>query len=122
MQEVSVGNARNGYTVGDRVSLAITFWARLRGLLGYKKIAPGEGLWLIPCRQVHMFGMSYAISAWFLDEENRVLAILDELAPGTVSPLIREAKSVLEFPAGWAQATETRVGDLITNVNPLIEG
>src|SRR5512145_1637770 len=90
----------SGALVADRLRLAHTHWTRLKGLLGTRSLPPGEGLWLRPCRQVHMFGMRYAIDVVFLDEQQRVVHLVSDLAPGRISPKVGSAASVLELPAG----------------------
>jgi len=109
--------ATSGAVLAERLHLAHTHWARLRGLLGTARLDPGAGLWLRPCRQVHMFGMRYAVDAVFLDERRRVVRALPRLAPWRVSPLVRDAESVLELPAG----TVERAG-LAEGAQVVIEG
>ena len=103
--------------LAERLRLAHTHWARLRGLLGTKGLDPGDGLWLRPCRQIHMFGMRYAVDAVFLDQRQRVVRALPRLAPWRISPLVRHAESVLELPAG----TVERAG-LAQGTQVVIEG
>src|SRR5439155_8662999 len=100
-----------------RLRLAHTAWTRLQGLLGTKRLDPGDGLWLRPCRQIHMFGMRYAVDAVFLDERRRVVLALSGLAPWRVSPRVPDAESVLELPAG----TVVRAG-LAEGAQVVIEG
>lgn len=113
MTLVSLLNSRTGKRIATSVILADSFWLRLRGLLGRPVLKPYEGLWLIPCQQVHMLGMRYPLSIWFINSQGEVYQIIDQLDPGKISPRIREAHSILELPAGWAQKTGTQVGDLI---------
>jgi protein-S-isoprenylcysteine O-methyltransferase Ste14/uncharacterized membrane protein (UPF0127 family) len=86
--------------LADRLRVADTHWTRLRGLLGTRRLAPGEGLWIRPCNQVHMFGMRYPIDVVFLDDAGLVLRTVENLRPWRVSPRVRGAASVLELPAG----------------------
>ena len=109
--------ASSGAVLAERLRLAHTPWTRLRGLLGTKGLNPGEGLWLRPCRQIHMFGMRYAVDAVFLDARQRVVRALPDFAPGRVSPHVRDAESVLELPAG----TVERAG-LAEGTQVVIEG
>jgi uncharacterized membrane protein (UPF0127 family) len=95
-----------GRLLADRLRLAHTHWTRLRGLLGTRRLDPGEGLWIKPSNQVHMLGMRYAIDVVFLDEECRVLHVVHALQPNRISPRVKGASSVLELAAG----TSTRVG------------
>jgi Uncharacterized conserved protein len=108
-----VYNIRTNQIIGDCVWKADSFLNRLRGLLGRTALKPGEGLWLVPCQQVHMLGMRYAISVWFLDQSGKICAILNELKPYRISPHRKDAISVLEFPVDWARITDTRIGDTI---------
>src|SRR5207247_10946212 len=91
--------ATSGAVLAERLRLAHTAWARLQGLLGTKRLDPGDGLWLRPCRQIHMFGMRYAVDAVFLDERRRVVRALSGLAPWRLSPRVPDAESVLDLPA-----------------------
>src|SRR5438093_7472730 len=109
--------ASSGAVLAERLRLAHTPWARLRGLLGTKGLDPGEGLWLRPCRQIHMFGMRYAVDAVFLDARQRVVRALPDFAPGRGPPQVRDAESVLEPPAG----TVERAG-LAEGTQVVIEG
>jgi uncharacterized membrane protein (UPF0127 family)/protein-S-isoprenylcysteine O-methyltransferase Ste14 len=92
--------------LADRLRVADTHWTRLRGLLGTRELEPGEGLWIRPCSQVHMFGMRYPLDVVFLADAGRVLRVVEALEPNRVSPRVPGAASVLELPAG----TVARVG------------
>ena len=96
----------SGVVVAERLRSAHTHWTRLRGLLGTSALTPGDGLWIRPCRQVHMFGMRYAIDVVFLDDRFDVVHTIPDLAPWAVSPRIDAATSVVELPAG----TLARIG------------
>jgi protein-S-isoprenylcysteine O-methyltransferase Ste14/uncharacterized membrane protein (UPF0127 family) len=96
--------------VAERLRPAHTHWTRLRGLLGTPPLASGEGLWIRPCRQVHMFGMRYAIDVVFLDDRLDVLHVVSELRPWAVSPKVPSATSVLELPAGTVARLGLRPG------------
>lgn len=98
-------DAASGMVVADRLSAAHTHWRRLKGLLGTRALEPGQGLWLKPCRQVHTFGMRYALDLVFLDENGRIVQTLAGLGANKISPSISGAASVLELPAGALQKT-----------------
>src|SRR5262249_28093529 len=93
-------NATTGAVLAERLRPAHTHWTRLKGLLGSNGLEPGDGLWLKPCRQVHMIGMRFAIDVVFLDAANRVVRVIEGLAPGKISPKVADATSVLELPVG----------------------
>ena len=100
------------------VRVADTWWGRLRGLLGRPPLKAGEGLLIVPCRGVHMFGMRYPIDVAFLDRAGRVVALCHRLPPGGRSPYVRAARSALELPAGTLAAAGITEGDMLT-LNPL---
>ncbi len=112
VQRASV--AGTGTVVAERLRLADTHWTRLRGLLGTRELPVGEGLWIRPCRQVHMFGMRYAIDVVFLDDASRIVGLAAELQPWRISPLVKAATSVLELPAGTIARTGLRADQALT--------
>lgn len=85
----------------------------MRGLLGSPPLEPGEGLWIVPCRQIHMFGMRYPVDALFVDEQCRVVALVENLQPNQVSPKVREAHSVIEMASGTVARSGVQVGDVL---------
>lgn len=117
---IAVTNLTRRRCVGARVRLANRWWARLRGLLGRRPLAEGEGLMLVPCRAVHMFGMRYPVDVLFVDRTGGVVATYHRLAPGSRSKWHRGAVAALEVPAGTLATTETQPGDsLIWYPNPV---
>lgn len=111
MQSGQLSNLRTGQIIGERVWKADAFWTRFRGLLGRSSLPPGEGLWLNHCQQVHMMGMKFPLSVWFIDQSGHVCALIDDLRPWKISPRIRNAVSIIEFPEGWGKTTNTQLGD-----------
>ncbi len=84
------------------VELAISPWVRARGLLGRAGLAPGEALWLAPCRSIHTVGMQFAIDVVFLDRNSRVVRVVDDLVPYRLTWGGWRAHGALEFAAGEA--------------------
>lgn len=95
-----VKNAASGLPLAQQLRVADTHWTRIRGLLGSSGLADGDGLWIKPCQQVHMFGMRYALDVVFLDEANKVVHTEANLQPWKLSPKIADARTVLELPVG----------------------
>lgn len=88
----------------EQVQVADRFWTRFKGLLGRQHLSESEGLLIRPCHSVHTMGMKFVIGVVFLDAENRVLHLIEEMKPSRFSPLIRGSKQVLELhPARLAQ-------------------
>lgn len=105
-------------TKGEKVLARRIEWAgtsarRRRGLLGRSKLDPDEGIYLAPCKWIHMFGMEFPIDVAFLSSEGRVVSIHHSLKPNRLSrPAIR-AEGALELAAGRLSETGTEIGDVI---------
>ena len=91
--------------------VASSAWSRLVGLLGYRRLAPGEGLLLRGEQGIHTLGMRFSIDVLYLDRNARVLRAIPALRPYRLGPFLRESRDVLELPAGTLDATATREGD-----------
>jgi uncharacterized membrane protein (UPF0127 family) len=55
--------------------------------------------------------MKFPIDIIFLDNNNYVIAVRDNLAPNRMTPLYMRAASVIELPVGTLESTTTSVGD-----------
>lgn len=82
-----------------RCSMADTAIRRMKGLLGRRSLASGEGLLLSPAGSVHTAFMRFPIDVVFLDRELKVVKTSPHLRPWRASAAAG-AKAVLELPAG----------------------
>jgi uncharacterized membrane protein (UPF0127 family) len=99
--------------IADRLQWAGTSPERRRGLLGRTRLESGEGIYLVPCKWIHMFGMKFPIDVAFLGRDGRVLAVQHGLKPNRLSRLVLRADGVLELPVGTLEASHTAVGDRV---------
>jgi len=111
MTLVRIENESRATTLGERVRVADGWWSRLRGMLGRPAPERGEGLLLVPCRGVHMWGMRYPLDVVMMDAERRVIELYEELAPWCRTRVHRDARFALELPAGTIRGTGTTTGD-----------
>ena len=100
-----------GQNLATAGRVADTFWTRLRGLLGSKPLAPGEGLLVVPCKSVHTHFMRFPIDVLYVNEAREVVGIDQNLPPWRFGRFYRRVRFVVELPAGTAQATGSQVGD-----------
>jgi uncharacterized protein len=107
----SVQNVSRDHVLADCCSLARTFWARGRGLLGRDGLAPGHALLIFPSSSIHTFFMRFAIDVVFADRHDRVVALREAMPPGVPFAGSRKARYVIELPSGVIAATGTQVGD-----------
>jgi len=110
---MTVTNVTRKTVLAANCKTASTFLARLRGLQFRKELPPGHGLLLAPCNSIQMFFMRFPIDAVFIDSENRVIHICEGIKPWRVSGIIRNARCVLELPAGTVSSTGTATGDVL---------
>jgi uncharacterized protein len=114
MPQVALAND-DGTVVCEHCLLAETMFTRLRGLLGRKGLAEGEGLLLRPASSIHTAFMRFAIDAVFIDRENRIVKVAAELRPWRMAAC-RGSRAVLELPAGEAARRGMRPGVSLTQV------
>ncbi len=86
-----------------RAEAADTFLGRFLGLMGRAKLPPGRGLLLAPCNSVHMCFMRFAIDVVYLDADDRVLKVVENLWPWLGLSLCPGARAALEMTAGEAK-------------------
>ena len=91
-------------------SVADSSETRRTGLLKHTGLAPGNGLWIVPCESVHSFFMKFTIDVLYLDRQHKVKKIRPEMVPWRASACLT-AHSVLELPAGTIARTGTVAGD-----------
>jgi uncharacterized protein len=104
--------------IADRVTVAGSYWDRLRGLMGRASLVEGEGLFLPGTTGVHMLFMRFPIDCLFVGEARdgirTVLAVRPNLQPwrGVVWH-VRGARGVVELPVGTLDAHGVNVGDRV---------
>ena len=114
MNHVRVVNESRQCLLGGLIRMADSLPARLRGFLFRRRPVAGEGLLLVPCKGVHMYGMRYPLDVLLIDEAGVVVAAHARLAPGQRTPMYRAAHCALELPEGAIGATRTVVGDRLS--------
>src|ERR671922_1038887 len=71
----------DGAAVCESCRVADRFASRLRGLLGRRGLAPGEGLLIRPASSIHTFFMRFPIDVAFLDRDGVVVKVVPNLSP-----------------------------------------
>jgi uncharacterized membrane protein (UPF0127 family) len=106
-----VTNPARGTVLADRCQLASSLRDRTVGLLGRSGLEAGQGLWIERSPSIHMFFMRFAIDAVFVDEQDRVVRIVEHLRPWRIVAWARGARDCIELPADSVRGTGTSVGD-----------
>jgi hypothetical protein len=106
-------NQTKGKLLADKVIIADTFLARIKGLLGKNSLEENEALIIRPCSSIHTFFMRFAIDVVFLDRQNRVVAFKKNLVPFRLTFAHHKACLAIELPAHKISQSYTQLNDLI---------
>ena len=109
---LQVTNLTRNTVLATCLEMANSGSTRNKGLLGRARLAPGEGLWILPCEAVHTFFMQFPIDLVYLDRKNRIRKIRNSVPPWRLSACLT-AHSVLELVPGTIRGTQTQPGDLV---------
>jgi uncharacterized membrane protein (UPF0127 family) len=109
---LQVLNLSRGTVLATCLEVASTGPKRNKGLLGRKGLAPGEGLWIVPCESVHTFFMQFPIDLVYLDRNNRIKKVRASVPPWRLSACL-SAHSILELPSGTIRESQTQAGDTL---------
>lgn len=116
-QLLRVDNLDRTTRLGDRIEVAHSHLARIKGLLGRRSLSRDEGLLIVDSQSIHMLGMRFAIDAVFISEPDRtglchVVGVSENMPPWRgVVWWMRSAHSVIELPVGAVQTSRTARGD-----------
>ncbi len=99
----------NRLIAGD-IRVAGTYLSRLVGLLGQRKLEPGKGLLLTPCKQIHTCFMSIDIDVIFLNNQGQIIKSIADMKPWKKSPRVSGCCQVLEMAAGFLAEYELKEG------------
>ena len=105
-----VSNLTRQTILVECVEMADSGATRRKGLLGRDGLAPGEGLWIVPCESVHTIGMRFPIDLVYLDRKKRVRKVRSKVMPWRLSACL-SAHSVIELAAGAALVSKTQRDD-----------
>jgi len=84
---------------------ANTWLTRLVGLLGHSNLSDSEGMLFEPGGGIHTVGMRFTIDVVYLDKDNRVLGIVNDMKPWRFSFAPKGTVAVLELSSGNAKRT-----------------
>jgi uncharacterized protein len=125
-QEAGVGTSRgvvaivrsDGAIACERCTVADRMLSRMKGLLGRKDLATGEGILIRPAPSIHTFFMRFPIDVVFLSRQGEVLKIAEHVAPWRARSC-RHSYAVLELAAGEAGRCGLAVGERIDTAKPV---
>jgi uncharacterized membrane protein (UPF0127 family) len=122
---VKIQLVRSKAWIADQCTVAESFFSRMKGLIGTKKIELGQGLLLNPCNDIHMWFMTIPIDIVFIrpiqktqndclttEVRAKVVSFKKEIRPWKLLP-VRDGKATqtLELPVGTIERCNLQVGD-----------
>jgi hypothetical protein len=100
------------------VTRADTHFARLKGLLGKMRLKSDEGLWTVPSQGIHTIFMLFPIDLLYLDADNRVVHLIENVGTFRITPIRRDSESVLQLRTRTIFSSHTQVGDQLVICAP----
>ena len=116
-----IRNKTRNVVLASLVKIADNPFTRIRGLLHKACLLKGEALMIKPCNSIHMFFMRFPIDVVFVDKNDTVVGIVENIQPFGLSPIFWKAQYAIELPARIIQSTQTALGDVLEMValNPI---
>lgn len=110
---VLVRNITRGVDLMSAGRIADNPWTRLKGLIGVRHLPAGDGLLIKPCNGVHCMFMSIPIDVIYVDKQDRVLGLDEDMEPWRMGRVYRKGRYVIELPAGTIAQSGTQIGDIL---------
>lgn len=104
-------NRTRGAVLAERVEVASSPGARMKGLLGRAALPDGDALVIDPCTSIHTLFMRFPIDVLFVDRRGGAVRAIERMAPWRATRLYLSARWVAELPAGTLARSGTREGD-----------
>jgi hypothetical protein len=97
--------------LGLEVEAADLSFAGLKDLLGKLALKSGEGLWMLPFRGIPETSMRVPLDLIYLDEDCRVIEVVESFPTFHVTPTSPQAASVLALATHSIYSSQTQPGD-----------
>lgn len=106
-------NKETNTVISENFQIANTYFKRLKGLMFTKQLPIQNAMQITPCKEIHTFFMNYSIDVLYLDSKNNIISIDENLKPGKIGKLVKNAKSVIELPVGKVKESDIKVGQSV---------
>jgi hypothetical protein len=110
-QKLCAYNQTRECFLGLEVAAADVPYANLKELIAGLALQSGEGLWISPFRGIPDSGVFAPLDLVYLDEECRVIDLVESFPTFRVTPLSPQAASVLALPTHSIYSSQTQQGD-----------
>jgi uncharacterized membrane protein (UPF0127 family) len=117
----TITSLKNQKVIADKCVMAISYFERLRGLIGRTELSQGEAMFFPRCNDIVMWFMTIPIDVVFVakplgapkESSNYKVTRIFETAKPWKLLSIRDGKATetLELPVGTIERCDIRVGD-----------
>lgn len=107
---------RSNQTLIENVTIAKSFWARSKGLLGHSSLPAQEAMWILRCNSIHTLFMRFPIDCVFVNRELVVQKVFSNVKPWRLIPPVWGASSVIEMAAGQVDKFSLKQGEQLNVV------
>jgi hypothetical protein len=110
-QKLCAYNQTRECFLGLEVAAADVPYTNLKELIATLSLQSGEGLWISPFRGLPDSGVFAPLDLVYLDEDCRVIDVVESFPTFRVTPLSPQAASVLALPTHSIYSSQTQQGD-----------
>jgi uncharacterized membrane protein (UPF0127 family) len=110
-------NQTNNQIIAQQYTRADSFFPRMVGLLNRSSLDEGEALIISGCNSIHMFFMRFAIDVLFVNRDDEVVGLIENIKPFRLSKIYWRASYAIELPVGGISQSQTKVGSRIQVTN-----
>lgn len=100
--------------ISENLIRADNYYKRLKGLMFTDYLPENSAMHIIPCNEIHTFFMKYSIDVLYLDKNNKIISMDEELIPGKIGRLIKGSNSVIELPPGKIKKEGIEIGQVLS--------
>lgn len=100
-------------TISEDVMVANSFFKRFKGLMFSKELPEDKALYIIPCSEIHTFNMKYSIDVLYLDKNNNIIYLDENMKPGKIGRHVKNGSSIIEIPSGKVKNKGIKIGQTI---------
>jgi len=97
--------------LGLEIMIADLSYAGIVDLMSTVSLKSGEGLWIVPFRDIPAAGLQAPLDLIYLDEDCRVIDLVESFPTFRVSSSSPKAASVLALPVHSIYSSQTQTGD-----------
>lgn len=110
---MKIYNSTQNNLIADAVKVADNFFTRSIGLLLKKTVSQDEALIIKPCCSIHTFFMRFEIDVLFVNKQNEIVALYENVKPWRILPIHLRSDYVIELCAGQISDKNIQKGDTI---------